>query len=106
MRIATLFLLVLCSGYLSAIQAQLSPTFYAATCPNLERIARQWFSIGVLNALTAPAAILRLSFHDCSVNVSSEPGLCVLVDRRGVLQGKSRAVGTFKWHFHTSVPRS
>ncbi|BBN16000.1 peroxidase [Marchantia polymorpha subsp. ruderalis] len=68
MRIATLFLLVLCSGYLSAIQAQLSPTFYAATCPNLERIARQWFSIGVLNALTAPAAILRLSFHDCSVN--------------------------------------
>eukprot|EP00249_Psilotum_nudum_P028845 c38802_g1_i1 orf=350-1342(+) len=41
--------------------------FYNITCPNAEAIARQTLSQNRLRDPTAPAALLRLSFHDCQV---------------------------------------
>ncbi|CAN6570024.1 unnamed protein product [Malus baccata var. baccata] len=48
--------------------AQLSPNFYASTCPNLETIVRRAMTEAVIKELRIGASILRLFFHDCFVN--------------------------------------
>ena len=49
--------------------AQLSPTFYATSCPNFQRIARDEMTKAVNRQPRNAASILRLFFHDCFVNV-------------------------------------
>ncbi|KAL2496787.1 Peroxidase 52 [Forsythia ovata] len=48
--------------------AQLSPTFYASTCPNVQTIVRNAMRTAINNELRIGASILRLFFHDCFVN--------------------------------------
>ncbi|TKY66756.1 Peroxidase 52 [Spatholobus suberectus] len=48
--------------------AQLSPTFYATTCPNLQTIVRSAMRQAVAGEARLGASILRLFFHDCFVN--------------------------------------
>lgn len=64
---------VLCSFALhagfSVTNAQLSPTFYRTTCPNLFNIV---FQVIFQASTTDPrigASLLRLHFHDCFVQV-------------------------------------
>jgi peroxidase len=49
--------------------AQLSAGFYSASCPSLNGVVRQVMSQAVANNSRSGAAILRLFFHDCFVNV-------------------------------------
>ncbi|KAK8913552.1 Peroxidase 4 [Platanthera zijinensis] len=49
-------------------QAQLSPSFYAATCPGLTGIVRSTMAQAVNKEPRIAASILRLFFHDCFVN--------------------------------------
>ncbi|KAI3457123.1 hypothetical protein Pfo_013786 [Paulownia fortunei] len=48
--------------------AQLSPNFYASTCPNLQIIVRNAMREAINQELRIAASILRLFFHDCFVN--------------------------------------
>ncbi|KAK6134281.1 hypothetical protein DH2020_031971 [Rehmannia glutinosa] len=48
--------------------AQLSPTFYASTCPNVQLIVRNAVREAINQELRIGASILRLFFHDCFVN--------------------------------------
>ncbi|WOL09105.1 peroxidase P7 [Canna indica] len=57
-------------GFLSllscaAINAQLSPTFYSSSCPNLHSIVRSGMAQAVNRERRLGASILRLFFHDC-----------------------------------------
>ncbi|CAI9757239.1 unnamed protein product [Fraxinus pennsylvanica] len=47
---------------------ELSPTFYASTCPNVQTIVRNAMRTAINNELRIGASILRLFFHDCFVN--------------------------------------
>ncbi|KAH7297022.1 hypothetical protein KP509_26G049600 [Ceratopteris richardii] len=47
--------------------AQLRNDFYAATCPRLAHAVRGNVAASLLHDPTAPAAFLRLFFHDCQV---------------------------------------
>lgn len=57
----------------SAARAQLSPAFYATTCPNLETIVRSVMAQVIAQDPRMGASMIRLFFHDCFVNVSSLP---------------------------------
>ncbi|KAJ4768010.1 Peroxidase [Rhynchospora pubera] len=48
--------------------AQLTSTFYANSCPNLQTIVRSAMSQAVNKEARMGASILRLFFHDCFVN--------------------------------------
>ncbi|VAI42242.1 unnamed protein product [Triticum turgidum subsp. durum] len=61
---AFLALLVL---FVSGAHGQLSPTFYASTCPNLEAIVRSVMNTTVASEKRMGASLLRLHFHDCFV---------------------------------------
>ncbi|KAI4334643.1 hypothetical protein L6164_013360 [Bauhinia variegata] len=66
-RLAALCCAVLVLGGLSSSNAQLSPTFYNETCPNLHDIV---FAVVQNASQTDPrigASLLRLHFHDCFV---------------------------------------
>ncbi|RWW49325.1 hypothetical protein BHE74_00044531, partial [Ensete ventricosum] len=62
-----LFCLLACP----AAHGQLSPTFYAGSCPNLENIVGSVMTQAVAKENRMGASILRLFFHDCFVNVSA-----------------------------------
>ncbi|KAK8940320.1 Peroxidase 4 [Platanthera guangdongensis] len=61
--IAALFLLLA-----SSADSQLTPKFYARTCPNLEAVVRSAVAQAVAEEPRMAASILRLFFHDCFVN--------------------------------------
>ncbi|CAL5042433.1 unnamed protein product [Urochloa decumbens] len=50
-----------------AAHAQLSTTFYASSCPNLQSIVRSAMTQAVNNEPRMGASLLRLFFHDCFV---------------------------------------
>lgn len=50
-----------------AAHAQLSTTFYASSCPNLQSIVRSAMTQAVSNEQRIGASLLRLFFHDCFV---------------------------------------
>ncbi|XP_020184724.1 cationic peroxidase 1 [Aegilops tauschii subsp. strangulata] len=60
-------LLALLALFVSGAYGQLSPTFYALTCPNLEAIVRSVMNTTVTNENRMGASLLRLHFHDCFV---------------------------------------
>jgi hypothetical protein len=53
--------------------AQLSPNFYGARCPRLQIIVRDAMRQAVIREPRLGASILRLFFHDCFVNVPTNP---------------------------------
>ncbi|XP_008790007.2 peroxidase P7-like [Phoenix dactylifera] len=61
-------LLSLLSLLACAAQGQLSPTFYATSCPNVQSIVRSAMAQAVSREPRMGASILRLFFHDCFVN--------------------------------------
>lgn len=60
--------LVLALQLACVANAQLSPDFYATTCPNLRGIVRVAMRQAIDRELRLGASILRLFFHDCFVN--------------------------------------
>jgi hypothetical protein len=56
-------------------QQQLTPDFYAASCPQLASIVAEQVYQASLTDPRMPASLLRLHFHDCFVNV------CVIISR-------------------------
>ncbi|CAL9119490.1 unnamed protein product [Musa textilis] len=83
--ILTLFAaaLVLCTA-----RAQLSPAFYASTCPNLLRIVRSTMVQAVNREPRMAASILRLFFHDCFVNGCDAS---ILLDDTATFTGEKNA---------------
>ena len=60
--------LVLCSS--TGVEATLRSDFYSSSCPNVENLVYQAISKAYWSDSTVAPGILRLSFHDCFVNVS------------------------------------
>lgn len=48
-------------------EGHLSSDYYKSTCPNVERVVRSSLRRAFLLDPSAPASLLRLSFHDCQV---------------------------------------
>ncbi|KAL8136681.1 hypothetical protein V2J09_002682 [Rumex salicifolius] len=69
-RFSTGILVISCVVALLASEgnAQLSPSFYDNTCPQLRSIVRNTMIQAVNNRPRIGASILRLHFHDCFVN--------------------------------------
>lgn len=66
--LSTLVLMaVLAASYYDSAQAQLSFSYYSASCPRAESIVRGVLSANLFTDPTAPAALTRLAFHDCQV---------------------------------------
>ncbi|XP_073110698.1 peroxidase P7 [Elaeis guineensis] len=61
-------LLSLLSLLACAARGQLSPMFYARSCPNVQSIVRLAMAQAVIREPRMGASILRLFFHDCFVN--------------------------------------
>ncbi|KAG7011994.1 Peroxidase 4, partial [Cucurbita argyrosperma subsp. argyrosperma] len=61
-------LFIALSLFAFSANAQLSPSFYAKTCPRLEGIVRSGMIKAVNREKRLAASILRLFFHDCFVN--------------------------------------
>ncbi|KAI5661899.1 hypothetical protein M9H77_21222 [Catharanthus roseus] len=61
-------ILVIISSLCCLSNGQLSPNFYASTCPNLQTIVRNAMTPAVNSERRIGASILRLFFHDCFVN--------------------------------------
>lgn len=51
--------------------AQLNPSFYAKTCPNLPNIVNAVVAKALQTDARAGAKLIRLHFHDCFVDVSN-----------------------------------
>ncbi|TYI32478.1 hypothetical protein ES332_A04G065900v1 [Gossypium tomentosum] len=72
-----------------AANAQLSPNFYASSCPNLQTIVRNAMSRAVNRETRIGASILRLFFHDCFVNGCDGS---ILLDDTAMFTGEKNAV--------------
>lgn len=72
--------MVVLSLVTGAVNGQLSPDFYAQSCPNVEAIAKAAFinRVNFFNIISLPANILRLAFHDCAVDVCPHSALSLL----------------------------
>ncbi|XVE78795.1 hypothetical protein DITRI_Ditri14bG0006700 [Diplodiscus trichospermus] len=64
---ATIFLLLAAVMLAGGSNAQLSPTFYSNTCPNVTSIVRQVLEQAVQSDVRIGAKIIRAHFHDCMV---------------------------------------
>ncbi|XP_009404516.2 peroxidase P7 [Musa acuminata AAA Group] len=74
----------------SAAQAQLSPAFYAVTCPDLESVVRSVMAQVVGQDPRMGASVIRLFFHDCFVNGCDAS---VLLDDTPTMRGEKNAMG-------------
>ena len=68
--VASLFLVIWFGGSLPCAYAQLSPTFYGETCPNVNNIIRGVLVQALYTDPRIGASLIRLHFHDCFVNVT------------------------------------
>ncbi|XP_024531674.1 peroxidase 29-like, partial [Selaginella moellendorffii] len=59
--------------------------FYSSSCPNAESIVRAAFSGNFITDPTAPAALLRLAFHDCQVGGCDAS---ILLDSKGSIKSE------------------
>ncbi|XP_042438885.1 peroxidase P7-like [Zingiber officinale] len=85
------FTLALLSAVLllcSAVQAQLSSSFYSRTCPSLPNIVRSTMAQVVNKEPRMAASILRLFFHDCFVNGCDAS---ILLDDTATFTGEKNA---------------
>lgn len=66
---ASAFFVILCIvAFIGCVNAQLSPTFYQNTCPNVSSIVGQVIQQALQTDSRIAASLLRLHFHDCFVN--------------------------------------
>jgi hypothetical protein len=79
---------------------QLEYEFYDATCPNVEETARQVLQLYVTTDPTSSASILRLSFHDCQVQVLP----LVTFLHRFLCEENKYAVMSFSYSMRRTVP--
>ncbi|WOL02080.1 hypothetical protein Cni_G10799 [Canna indica] len=86
----TQFMLALVSAalLLCSAQGQLSPKFYARSCPRLEHIVRSTMAQAVRSEPRMAASILRLFFHDCFVNGCDAS---ILLDDTATFTGEKNA---------------
>ncbi|XP_052178405.1 peroxidase P7-like [Diospyros lotus] len=68
--------------------AQLSPTFYSSTCPNLQTLVRDAMRQAVNKEARMAASILRLFFHDCFVQGCDAS---ILLDDTATFTGEKNA---------------
>ncbi|KAL5707510.1 Peroxidase 52 [Ranunculus cassubicifolius] len=73
----------------STTHAQLSATFYATSCPNLQTIVRNAMNAAVAAEGRMGASILRLHFHDCFVNGCDAS---ILLDDTASFTGEKTAI--------------
>ncbi|KAK8955241.1 Peroxidase 52 [Platanthera guangdongensis] len=85
---SSLAVLSLISALSFSAEAQLSPEFYDATCPNLQGIVRSTMAQAVNTEPRMAASILRLSFHDCFVNGCDGS---ILLDDNATFTGEKNA---------------
>ncbi|KAF7077268.1 hypothetical protein CFC21_081839 [Triticum aestivum] len=72
----------------SAAYGQLSPSFYAKTCPRLELVVRSTMTKALLADRRMGASLLRLYFHDCFVQGCDGS---ILLDDMGSFVGEKTA---------------
>ncbi|KAL4620604.1 hypothetical protein ACB092_06G167400 [Castanea dentata] len=72
----------------SSVNAQLSPNFYATTCPNLQTLVQNAMRQAVTKEARMGASILRLFFHDCFVNGCDAS---ILLDDTATFTGEKNA---------------
>ncbi|XP_020103875.1 peroxidase N-like [Ananas comosus] len=60
-------LVVLCFSQ-SSVRSQLTPNFYAQSCPNVLKVVKARVFAAMKNEFRMGASLLRLHFHDCFVN--------------------------------------
>ncbi|KAH9314533.1 hypothetical protein KI387_023160, partial [Taxus chinensis] len=77
--------LFLCS---TAVNAQLSSTFYSSSCPNLLSTVKSAVKQAVANEKRMGASLVRLHFHDCFVNGCDGS---ILLDDSSSLTGEKTA---------------
>jgi peroxidase len=65
-----------CSAAAQA-QAQLSQSYYASTCPNVETLVRGAVTQKLQETFNAAPGTLRLFFHDCFVRVRTVHSICI-----------------------------
>lgn len=82
--VAMICLLIICSA-----NAQLSPNFYASSCPSLQGIVRSVMTSNVNSDRRVGASLVRLHFHDCFVNGCDGS---VLLDDTSSLTGEKNAL--------------
>ncbi|KAL7265655.1 hypothetical protein ACSBR1_003442 [Camellia fascicularis] len=93
--------------------AQLSPTFYSSTCPNVLSTIKTAVNSAVSSEARMGASLLRLHFHDCFVNGCDAS---VLLDDNSTFTGEKTAgpnsnslrgfnvIDTIKSNLETSCP--
>ncbi|KAF8642551.1 hypothetical protein HU200_067230 [Digitaria exilis] len=72
----------------SATNGQLTPTFYASTCPTLEQVVRNTMISAIQTERRMGASLLRLFFHDCFVQGCDAS---ILLDDTGSFTGEKTA---------------
>jgi peroxidase len=78
--LAAVAIVVVAAALACGAGAQLSAGFYSSSCPAVHSIVRQAMSQAVTNNTRSAAAVLRVFFHDCFVNVSkSDRALLILI---------------------------
>ncbi|CAL5335244.1 hypothetical protein CsSME_00017664 [Camellia sinensis var. sinensis] len=95
------------------VSAQLSPTFYSSTCPNVLSTIKTAVNSAVSSEARMGASLLRLHFHDCFVNGCDAS---VLLDDNSTFTGEKTAgpnsnslrgfnvIDTIKSNLETSCP--
>lgn len=62
------------------VNAQLSPTFYDATCPNLQTTIKTAVRKAISAERRMAGSLIRLHFHDCFVQVTENSDLKVHIN--------------------------
>lgn len=64
--------ILLVMGISLRVEAELAYNYYKHSCPSMESIVRSEILKHSLTDFSAPAAFIRLLFHDCQVKVKSK----------------------------------
>ena len=75
--------------FLPICQAQLSTTFYDATCPNASTIIRNSIRRAISAERRMAASLIRLHFHDCFVQGCDAS---ILLDETATIQSEKTAI--------------
>lgn len=79
--------------------------FYSQSCPQAEFIARQTLQANLFLDLTAPAALLRLVFHDCQVQVYSSASITREQFSESLVRHTCLSMGSIDtWELATPIP--